>query len=82
MENLITEAMRGKGVGFERIRRITGYVTGDLSSWNDAKKHEEDNRVKHIGFNKLGEVTNINMQDLNGVEYVNMEKIKADCIVA
>lgn len=82
MENLITEAMRGKGIGFERIRRITGYVTGDLSSWNDAKKHEEGNRVKHVKLQQVEEVTHINMKDLNGVEYVNMEKIKADCIVA
>ncbi len=33
---------------FERIRRITGYITGDLSTWNDAKKAEERDRVKHI----------------------------------
>lgn len=32
---------------FERIRRITGYLTGDLTSWNDAKQAEEHDRVKH-----------------------------------
>lgn len=32
---------------FERIRRITGYLTGDLNSWNNAKKAEEKERVKH-----------------------------------
>lgn len=32
---------------FERIRRITGYLTGDLNSWNDAKRAEEKERVKH-----------------------------------
>ena len=32
---------------FERIRRITGYLTGDLNSWNDAKRSEESERVKH-----------------------------------
>ncbi|MBQ4405256.1 MAG: hypothetical protein II857_12740 [Selenomonadaceae bacterium] len=32
---------------FERIRRITGYLTGDLNSWNDAKQAEEQDRVKH-----------------------------------
>ena len=37
----------GKGVGFERIRRITGYLVGSLSTWNDAKKAEEKDRVKH-----------------------------------
>ena len=30
-----------------RIRRITGYLTGDLDSWNSAKKAEEKDRVKH-----------------------------------
>lgn len=30
-----------------RMRRITGYLTGDLSSWNSAKKAEERDRVKH-----------------------------------
>ncbi len=32
---------------FERIRRITGYLVGDISRWNDAKKAEEKQRVKH-----------------------------------
>ena len=32
---------------FERIRRITGYLTGDLNSWNNAKRSEESERVKH-----------------------------------
>lgn len=41
------ERKRGKNVGFERIRRITGYLTGALSKWNDAKKAEEKDRVKH-----------------------------------
>ena len=39
----------GKGVKFERIRRVTGYLSGDLSQWNDAKKAEERDRVKHGG---------------------------------
>lgn len=37
----------GKGVLFERIRRITGYLVGTLDKWNDAKKAEERDRVKH-----------------------------------
>ena len=37
----------GKGRLFERIRRITGYLTGDLKTWNDAKRAEEKDRVKH-----------------------------------
>ena len=36
-----------KGEKFERIRRITGYLTGDLNSWNNAKRAEEHERVKH-----------------------------------
>lgn len=32
---------------FERIRRITGYLTGTLDSWNNAKRAEERERVKH-----------------------------------
>jgi len=30
-----------------RMRRITGYLTGDLASWNSAKRAEEIDRVKH-----------------------------------
>ena len=26
----------GQGVGFERIRRITGYLVGSMVMWNDA----------------------------------------------
>ena len=37
----------GEGVGFERIRRITGYLVGDISKWNNAKRAEEHDRVKH-----------------------------------
>ncbi|MEG1925302.1 MAG: anaerobic ribonucleoside-triphosphate reductase [Ruthenibacterium sp.] len=37
----------GKNVGFERIRRITGYLVGSMDKWNDAKKAEERDRVKH-----------------------------------
>ena len=33
---------------FERIRRITGYLSGDITSWNDAKRAEEADRVKHV----------------------------------
>ncbi len=34
-------------VGFERIRRITGYLVGTMDRWNDAKTAEETERVKH-----------------------------------
>ena len=32
---------------FERIRRITGYLVGTLDRFNDAKRAEEHDRVKH-----------------------------------
>ena len=34
-------------IGFERIRRITGYLVGTMDKWNDAKTAEEKDRVKH-----------------------------------
>ena len=35
------------GEGFERIRRITGYLVGTMDHWNSAKTAEEADRVKH-----------------------------------
>lgn len=35
-------------VEFERIRRITGYLVGDMKHWNNAKRAEEHDRVKHL----------------------------------
>ena len=35
------------GIGFERIRRITGYLVGTLDRFNNAKQAEERDRVKH-----------------------------------
>lgn len=32
---------------FDRIRRITGYLVGNMNSWNNAKRSEEQDRVKH-----------------------------------
>lgn len=32
---------------FERVRRITGYLVGTMDKWNDAKRAEERERVKH-----------------------------------
>ncbi len=37
----------GEEIKFERIRRITGYLVGTMDKWNDAKKAEESDRVKH-----------------------------------
>ena len=38
----------GCGIRFERIRRITGYLVGTLDRFNDAKRAEEHDRVKHV----------------------------------
>ena len=36
------------GVKFERIRRITGYLVGTMDKWNNGKRAEERDRVKHV----------------------------------
>jgi ribonucleoside-triphosphate reductase len=38
----------GEGQGFDRIRRITGYLVGALDRFNNAKRAEEKDRVKHV----------------------------------
>ena len=52
MEAKITNACTdgkalGEGVKFERIRRITGYLVGTTDRFNNAKRAEEKDRVKH-----------------------------------
>ena len=42
----------GRGVGFERIRRITGYLVGGLDRFNNGKAAEQRDRVKHVDFTK------------------------------
>ncbi len=37
----------GEGIGFERIRRITGYLVGTTERFNNGKRAEERDRVKH-----------------------------------
>lgn len=37
----------GAGVGFDRVRRITGYLVGGMDRFNNAKKAEVRDRVKH-----------------------------------
>ena len=39
--------MIGEGVDFERIRRITGYLVGTVDRFNNGKRAEERDRVKH-----------------------------------
>lgn len=38
---------------FERIRRITGYLVGTIDRWNNGKKAEERDRVKHSVFEEI-----------------------------
>lgn len=48
------QQMVGEGVGFERIRRITGYLVGTLDRFNNAKRAEVNDRVKHdLGHNSM-----------------------------
>ena len=42
-----TQKLVGQDVGFERTRRITGYLVGTLDRFNNAKLAEERDRVKH-----------------------------------
>ena len=39
--------MVGADVKFDRIRRITGYLVGTTDRFNNAKRAEEQDRVKH-----------------------------------
>ncbi|KAF5089807.1 hypothetical protein DSECCO2_25830 [anaerobic digester metagenome] len=45
----------GQGVRFDRTRRITGYLVGSVERFNNAKRSEERDRVKHgMGREKMG----------------------------
>lgn len=39
-------------IPFERIRRITGYLVGTVDRWNNAKRAELKDRVKHGMFDE------------------------------
>ena len=41
------EVVIGEGIKFERIRRITGYLVGTVDRFNNAKRAEVRDRVKH-----------------------------------
>ncbi len=47
------EKLVGEGVGFERIRRVTGYLSGDVKRFNNGKRAEERDRVKHTGIKEI-----------------------------
>ena len=46
-ENFIGREATVQPIQFDRIRRITGYLVGTLDRFNDAKRSEEADRVKH-----------------------------------
>jgi len=49
IDNVCPKCGREEGnIKFDRIRRITGYLVGTLDRFNDAKRAEERDRVKHI----------------------------------
>jgi hypothetical protein len=50
----VENGMVGQGVGFERIRRITGYLVGTLDRFNTAKRAEVGDRVVHDGVEADG----------------------------
>ena len=47
IKTVVSAGRIGEGVKFERIRRITGYLVGTIDRWNNAKRAEERDRVKH-----------------------------------
>ncbi len=49
----MSEKTVGEGVKFERIRRITGYLVGTTDRFNNGKRAEERDRVKHSGCNDI-----------------------------
>ena len=46
-DNVKISWVTDNGKNVERIRRITGYLAGDTTRWNNAKQSEEHERVKH-----------------------------------
>ncbi len=53
----------GEGEKCERIRRVTGYLSGDVSRFNNGKRAEEKDRVKHTGVKELIEFVNDKSED-------------------
>ena len=47
------EKIVGEGVGFERIRRVTGYLSGDVKRFNNAKRAEERQDDLYAAIDKV-----------------------------
>lgn len=43
---VVSAKERGEGIGFQRVRRITGYLS-EVSAFNNGKRAELHDRVKH-----------------------------------
>ena len=69
----VSERVRGKGIGFERIRRITGYLVGTLDRFNNGKRAEEHGRVKH----GLDTPVDIEVVKVSGLETVQEQETTA-----
>lgn len=50
----IVDGKVGEGVRIERIRRITGYLVGTVDRFNNAKRAEVSDRVKHVRMETCG----------------------------
>lgn len=46
-EDMIELEYKWQEKPFHRLRRITGYLVGTLDRWNNGKRAEEHDRVKH-----------------------------------
>ena len=57
--NTLEKTEDGEFVGVERIRRVTGYLAGTIDRFNDAKKAEVRDRVKHMSVNDTEEIEKI-----------------------
>ena len=66
----------GQGVGFERTARITGYLVGSLDRFNNAKRQEERDRVKHgVGKPEVGEVSNYVLAKFRPHEQADVKEV-------
>ena len=58
---------------FNRLRRITGYISSDLSTWNDSKKAEEKDRIKHISSER--KLTSQELKTIKEIEKSEQENL-------
>ena len=79
----------GEGVHFERIRRITGYLVGTLDRFNNGKKAECLDRVKHLKVQpkscKRYKIKNYSPLKIGGyfvpILYLNLLRMACVCVI-